>query len=500
MNRKLFLAGVMQETNGFSPIPTDWASFVGNSWDPAASAAPPDEVDLLGYGAVLHGAGRYGFTVVPAPFFSAWPAMPPSAAVWRRIKERVLADLAAAMPVDAVFLFLHGAMSAQGIDDCEGDLIAAIRDRVGADIPIACEYDLHGNVSRRMVEAADFTIACQEYPHDDHPARSLRAVELLAARLDGTVSPASCALALPMIGIFSTKVGPMRAFVDRLKAIEAQPGVLAASVFHGFFAADQPDTGSAVVVTTNGDPALARRLAEEVARDFAETAMQVPQRRLSIAAALDAAEQALAEGRAPVVIADRADNAGGGASSDGTHMLRAILDRGLTGVAMALHWDEVAVALAHAAGEGAVLPLRIGGKVGPLSGQPIDLQAKVLAVRDDAKQAWFGNGEPKLPLGRSVAIEADGVILILCSNRQQVFSRHVFTAHGVDPLAQRLLVVKSTTHFYNDFSRLSDVIIDCDAPGTVTSDFASLPYRHLRRPKWPIDDGPIGAPSVVYEG
>jgi microcystin degradation protein MlrC len=201
----------------------------------------------------------------------------------------------------------------------------------------------------------------------------------------------------------------------------------------------------------------------------------------------ESVDLALAATAWPVVVADRADNAGAGAAGDSTFVLAELLRRGATDAAVALLWDPVAVDLCHAAGVGARLPLRIGGKCGPMSGDPLDLQAEVLALRDDAGQALFGRGEPTLPFGRSAAIRVGGIEVVMSSLRHQVFSHHVFTEHGIDHLARKVLVVKSTQHFMHDFGPIAASVIRCDGPGTMTTDLASLPYRRVRRPMLVLD-------------
>lgn len=189
------------------------------------------------------------------------------------------------------------------------------------------------------------------------------------------------------------------------------------------------------------------------------------------------------------MIADRCDNPGGGAAGDSTFLLRELLACGADRLALGMVWDPVAVDFAHRAGMGARLALRLGGKVGPRSGDPLDVEAEVVALRDDAHQAAFAQGEPRLPLGRSARLRIGGVDVVVNTERQQVFDPRVFTTHDIDPATCRIMVVKSTTHFRNGFAPLAGAIIDCETPGSVTTDPTLLAYRHLPRPMAPIDPG-----------
>ncbi|HEY8880647.1 MAG TPA: MlrC C-terminal domain-containing protein, partial [Roseateles sp.] len=135
---------------------------------------------------------------------------------------------------------------------------------------------------------------------------------------------------------------------------------------------------------------------------------------------------------------------------------------------------------------GARLPLRIGGKVGPMSGDPVDLEVEVLACREDARQRSLTPGGTD-PLGPSVAVRANGIDIVLNSIRQQVFSAECFTQLGINPAAKRLVVVKSTQHFRSGFDAMAAAVVYADSPGSLQANIGSLPFKHLPRPVWPID-------------
>lgn len=483
---RLFVSGVVQETNVFSPIPTGWDSFSGQCWDPREHPEPPDNVNLLGYGGALERARELGVEVVPGLFLNAIPAAPASAACWQGIRERILDDLRKASPVDAVFMFLHGAMSAMGTPDCEGVLLQAIRKQVGAKVPIAAVCDLHGNVSAAMLDATDLLICCQEYPHIDFAERGAGAVDLLKATHEGRIRPVSTALRVPLMTVSPTTFGRMSDFVSQLRSTEKSDGVLSASAFHGFFGADHEDVGAAILVITNDDAELGGRIASQLAEAFVGAVTQQGQ----IGVSLDEALREAAAARGRVIIAERADNTGGGAGGDSTVILAELLRRGVGDAALGVLWDPISADFCHLAGPDSRVSLRLGGKVGPQSGSPLDVEAEVLAVADDVRQQWFGRGKPTLPLGKSAAIRIDGVDVVIGSERHQVFSRHAFEGHGIDLEQKKIIVVKSTQHFARSYAPLGQIIY-CDTPGTVTMDFSTLPYRNLKRPIWPLDDVPI---------
>ena len=200
---------------------------------------------------------------------------------------------------------------------------------------------------------------------------------------------------------------------------------------------------------------------------------------------IDAAlDQALAFDGAPVVIADSADNPGGGAASDSTFILRRLLERGIGNAVLGPLWDPIAVRIAFDAGVGAQLPLRVGGKISPLSGDPVDLQCTVKALAPSLVQTGLSN--TPTPMGDCALVEANGIEILLVTLRNQAMGTDLFTGAGCDLARHKLIVLKSSQHFYASFSKIAAKVIYADAPGAVARDLNTLPYRKVRRPKWPL--------------
>ncbi len=493
---RAFIAGLVHETNTFSPIPTSRESFEATSYRPGDGAfALPAELDTLGYGHFARLCQGAGIEVRAGLYAQTGPSAALNARDHAALRAEILASLERAMPVDRVFLFMHGAQIAQGCDDVEGDLLAAIRLRVGPDVPVAILLDLHANITPAMLRHATFCVGCLEYPHTDYADRAQHVFALVQAVLAGRIHPHTVACRVPLVGLYRTTEGPMQAFVQGLRAAHEVPGVLSISAFHGFPLGDTPATGATLVLTSNGDLPAARVLAATLAQQFIDAALSAPAP-LGLEAALD---DALAGDDGPVVFADSGDNPGGGAASDSTFVLEALLQRDVRNAAFGMLWDPVAADFAHRAGVGALLSLRLGGKVSALSGRPLDVQAEVLCVRHDARQALFAQGEPKARLGRSAALRVQGIDIVVNSERQQVFDPRCFTEHGIDPASKRLVVVKGSTHFVNGFAALAKRIVFCASPGSVSLDVSQFDYRRIRRPLYPLDRGftPVAQAMVL---
>ncbi|KMO21103.1 MlrC C-terminal domain-containing protein, partial [Methylobacterium indicum] len=274
-------------------------------------------------------------------------------------------------------------------------------------------------------------------------------------------------------------------FVDRMSAAEGRDGILSLSLAHGFPWADIPDVGAKVVAVTDGDAELARRTAEALARELWEMREATTDRLLTLD---EAVRVALDPPAGVTVLADVSDNAGAGSASDSTFLLRALVEAGATRCAIGSFWDPVAVRLCREAGIGARLNLRIGGKTGPMSGDPVDLAVRVLGIQADAVQT-YGNG--KQPMGDCVMVEAGGLHIVLNALRTQVFQPSAFEQFGVSLTDYATVFVKSAQHFNAGFAPRADRILHVAVPGSANPDFAALSLPRAGRPLWPIVADPF---------
>jgi len=488
---RVFLGGLVHETNSFSPLPTSLQSFrEGVLIHGSEPGALQRLVEQPVFGGALQAAAQQGDFLLPGLFAQAEPSGPLPRADYESLRDELLADLRAALPVDAVLLALHGAMLAEGYPDCEGDLLQRVREVVGAQVPVGALLDLHCNLSPAMVDSGAVLIACKEYPHIDYAQRGIELHGVLSRIARGELALQARWQRVPMVGIFGTTQSPMREFVLRLHASEELAGIHTVSALHGFPWSDTAFTGAALLAYAQVG-VVAGELVDQLAQAFYALRERASSPRMPMHEALDAA---LAAPPGLVVLADSADNPGGGAACDSTFLLRALLERGVRDAALGMIWDPQAVAIAASAGVGARLALRVGGKVGPMSGDPLDLEVEVLACRSDASQGGLVPGS-RDPLGAAVALRvggANGVDIVLNSIRQQVFSPDCFTEMGIDLTAKRLVVVKSTQHFRAGFDALAAATLFADSGGTLQVDLGQLPYRHLSRPIWPLDPSPMG--------
>ncbi|MGH8815086.1 MAG: MlrC C-terminal domain-containing protein, partial [Achromobacter pestifer] len=274
---------------------------------------------------------------------------------------------------------------------------------------------------------------------------------------------------------------PAQGFVSRIKALEGKDGILSISAAQGFATGDVPEMGTKVLVYTDGNIAQAQTLARKLADELISLREQLMVPYRSVDQALD---EALAFDGGPVVLADRPDNPGSGAPGDATFVLRRMIDRGVTDAALGPMWDPMAARIAFDAGVGAELDLRIGGKVGPLSGDPIDLRCTVKAVK--AELVMTGLSGAPAAMGDCALVEANGIEIVLVSERTQAINTDLFTQLGCDLAARKIVVVKSAQHFHASYSKVARHIIYVGGKGVATPDWKTLTYRNIRLPKWPL--------------
>jgi microcystin degradation protein MlrC len=483
---RVFSAALATETNTFAPMPTGLSSFHERAYFPAGQH--PNAMQMHGgplWAARLVGPAR-GWTLIEGLVAAAVPNGVVTRAAFEGLRDALLADLRAALPVDMVLLGMHGAMVAEGYDDCEGDLLTRVREIVGPNTVIGGTLDPHTHLSAAMVENADLLICWKEYPHTDILERAVELVDLCTALAEKRLRLRPSVADTGMIGTLHTTREPARSFTNRVRALEGQDGIVSISVVHGFAWGDTPDMGTKILVYSDvaADPGGARGadLAQRLATELFDLRGQLVEELYGIDEALDAA----LAGNGTVVLGDGSDNPGGGAPGDSTFILRRILERGIDDVCLGPIWDPGAIRIAFDADVGARLPLRIGGKIAPLSGDPVDAMWEVRALARDMVMTGLAGTPAKL--GDSVLLACDGVEVVLTTYRCQAFGLDLFTQLGCDPAQRRLVVVKSSQHFRAAYAPITERIIMVDAPGVVTRDFTKLPYRKIKRPKWPFAD------------
>jgi microcystin degradation protein MlrC len=448
-------------------------------------------------GGFIDGADKYGFDAVPLLRASAFPGGLIRREDYESLKGELLQRLAAAEteggPVDGVLLDLHGAMVIEGIDDGDGDVIAAVREAIGPQRPIVVTQDLHGNHTRRRVEAADALVGFDTFPHVDMAERGLEAAQIIARTVRNEIRPMSAIYQLPLFWSTVCQVTahpPMNEVIGRVHKMEQRLGIISITLATGFPWADVPDAGSSVVVVADGDRDLAQKMADELGGWIWENRERWYSPPMSVRDALTEGERL---GRYPIILADHVDNTGGGSPGDSTEVLRTFLEMRLQDALLLYMVDHDVAQQAHAAGTGSQINVCLGGKSDPVQGPPIEAEADVLALSDGA----FAYDGPMFAgltgsMGTSAHLQIGGVSVVVVSAREQPFDMAFARSLGIDCPQMKYIVVKSAAHFRSGFEPIAGSIHNVDAAGIHTHDFGKLPHSKRTRPVFPVEIPPAG--------
>jgi microcystin degradation protein MlrC len=478
MTIRIGIGSLWHETNTFAPGRTtleDFASY--RLADGPQAVREALEGTATEIGGALAACGELGYEVVP--FFDAAAVPGPIVAAEARafLWERFLDRLEEAQPLDGVLLALHGAMVAEELEDPESDLIAQVRERV-ASVPIAVVLDLHANPGDGLVADADILVAYETYPHADAEERAAEAVRLLGDTIEGDLAPLVAGRRLPLLTcplVQATAAEPMASLLAATRRIRARPGVAAASLVPGYAYADVERLGFAVLVTGEG------AAADAAADELAEAVWAVREAfRPELATVQEAVERARgAEQR--LVLAEVADNVGGGAPGNATDVVGALIEAGAKGAVAVLH-DPAAAAQAASAGQGAEVELQAGEP-------PLPLRGRVTYAAETAyrRTGSYMTGQ-EVDMGLCAVVDAGGVEAVLTSRRVMPFDADHLRAVGIEPAERRLLVVKSAIAWQAAFGNLVDEVIYVDTPGPCTCRLETLPYERAPRPIVPLDD------------
>ena len=469
--RRVFAAGFSHETNTFHPVRTTSFSFsqVGHTppvlWDNAGLTLLPG----------VHARPDGGGTIEEN--------------CCREAMDRVLDSLRAAMPVDAVFLRLHGAMYAEGIGPAETVLVGELRSIVGPNVPIAGTFDLHGNIPARLAGFGDILVGLKTAPHTDQAETADLAGRILLDTLAGKVHPVSYVLPIPMIlqgEKAMTTAEPFRSLVEEARRVEREgvPGhqakILAATLFVGCAWTDSPDTGMSVMITSDGSRAAARAAAVYLARKIWDARRQFGFG-CETAELQEAVTRALAARESTVFLTDSGDNVTASAPGDLPIVLRHLVERKVNSAVVAGINDAPAVNRCFEVGVGKSLSLSIGCTIEKRYGPPLKAEARVVRLIEEPRMAVVRIGDVEAILGAGPTAFTDP--------RQ-------FPPCGIDPLTRKIVVVKEG-YLYAALTRIAPRYIMLLTPGAGDMRIERLTYTRRRKPLFPLDPGVTFDPEAA---
>ena len=483
---RIALAELAQETDSFSPLVANLTDFE------ATGLYLGDEIlhrmqGVGPFGGFLEVADQQPEPVVVLPILRAWGGSGGTIAqeTLVHLMQQLVAGLEQALPVDAVFLSLHGAAASQNEDDVEGHVLQVVRGIVGNGVPIVVALDHHANITARMVEFADALIGHETQPHDP-PATGRKAAHILFRILRGEIRPTIAWHKIPMItpqDQFLTASGPMREWFELARTLEKQPGVLDVSPYPMQPWLDVAEGGWAVVVHTDSDPELAAAVVMKMAikawslrKQFWVSERVAPAEAIRLA---NSAEAGL------VILSDTGDSVYGGAPGDSTCLLQALLENPPSGLAYIPLVDPAALAAAHQAGVGATITLELGAKFDRIFSQPIQVTGKVAAVSQGFTVDLHDRGV--CDLRRTALLAIGNIRVVLLDHRSFAINHPVLYMHlGLEMADAKMVVVKTASNF-QFFQQWRRELIRVDSPGTTQSDLTAFQWQRIPRPTYPLD-------------
>jgi microcystin degradation protein MlrC len=488
---RIAAGGVSHETTTFIPTPTTLKDFEqGFGLYRGQQVIDRFRGANMCTGGFIDGAAKHGFELVPLLWTFAYPSGVIERKTYDALKDEFLDRLRqaeAAGPIDGVLLDLHGAMVVEGIEDGDGDFIAAVRQAIGPKRPIVVTFDLHGNHARKRIEHATAIVGFDTYPHVDMGDRGREAADIIVRTLRQEIHPVMALRQIPLFwGIRGqvTAHPPMKEVLDRVHEMESRPGIISVTIATGFPWADIADMGTSVMVVADGDVKLAQAVADELGDWVWEHRERWCHPPMLVRDALAAGEKL---GRYPIMLADHGDNTGGGAPGDSTEILRTFLDLKLQDALQLYTVDPAVAQQAHAAGVGQRIRVSLGAKSSPVQGQPVEMEVEVVAVSD----GHFSYDGPMYAgltgnMGTSAWLRKEGVSVVVVTKREQPLDPAFARSLGIDCAKMKYIAVKSAAHFRSGFEKLAGSIFNVDAQAILTHDFTKLTY-HRRRPMHPLE-------------
>jgi len=510
---RIALLGFSIECNKFAPVATraDFEQRCYLAGDTllreARAAAPRMLAETPGFVAAMDESGPWH--PVPILLAMAEPNGPVEHEFFIALLAEMRRGLIAAGTLDGVYVCSHGAGLTTEEDDPDGVLLAMVRETVGPAVPVVATFDLHANISERMVAALDVFIGYRTNPHLDMRERGSEAAFALREMLSG-VRPKRALVRLPIVPptvTMLTAAGPYAEMIDYGQSrIDDDPAgeIMNVSVMGGFAFADTAKNGLAVVVTARSSAAAARTLALDIAAEgWARRERFVP--------TLTSLDEAVAKARMagsdathkPIAFADVADNPGGGGRGNTTFLLEAFHRAGIGGALLGVFHDPALAAEAHERGIGAKFEARFN-RTGPDGFTlPYSAPATVLALSDGAcrgRRGIFAGSD--IRLGASCALDLGGITVVVISLRTQCADPVFFEMFGLDIAKARAVIVKSRGHFRGGFDEFfrHEQIVEVDLPGLTSPMLSRFVWTRLPRPVVPLDPEASWQPSCASFG
>jgi len=485
---RIAIGGLYQESHSFSPAPADKPQFE------AGYLLHGEKVleALTGLNHEIGGAidQSKGHQLLPLLYGATGASgMPLRREIFESLCEDMCHRLQNCLPVDGVFLAMHGAMVAEHIDDATGHVLAQVRRVVGPTVPIIASLDLHANVTKQMVNIADGLVGYHTAPHIDQHNTGARGMALLLQILENKAIPTMAHVQIPMIlppENGRTTDGPFAQIMADIKALEQDESVLAASAYAVQPWMDLPEMGCSILTITNNNPELAKQKAREIALKFWKSRDGFTE---DLITPQDLIQEALGSDQGPYIVADSSDSPSSGAPGDSTTFLKACLEAKIEATTLINILDPEVAKQAQEIGIGNHGRFTVGASLSKQFYQPITIDATVQSLSNGK----FTNKGPgftgfEFDMGLTAVLKHAGIRVVVMSKPVIQWDPELYRSQGLDPATAKLVSVKSPAAFRAAYEPLAAKVIVLDAPGVCSPNLKTFPWKRINRPIYPLDD------------
>jgi len=484
---RVYCASIATETNTFSPLKTDLKNFKETFYaEPNQHPKTPTLCSAV-FPLLRNKKNKGEIKLVEGTATWAEPGGLINSKTWNYLKNKILSEIKKSKKIDIVILGLHGAMISNNCIDCEGDLLKNIRNILGTKVIIGVTFDPHSHLSKKCLDNTNIITVFKEFPHTDFVETAKNCINLSLKTFHKIIEPKISSFDVKMMTILPTSKEPMRSVVDKIKFLEKKKKALSISIIHGFMAGDSPDLGSKIIVITDNNKNKGDKLSSKLGLELFSYRNKLAPKTFAANKSIEQAAKLSKRNKKPILVADIWDNPGGGVAGDSTILIKKAMTMKLKKIAVGSIWDPKAVSLCHESGENSFINLKFGSNVSSYAGKPI---IKKVLIKKNVKNAFQKFGSSIVSMGNSSCISFDGIELILNSNRCQTFSTDLFSVMGINISDKKILIVKSTNHFYNSFHKHVSKIIYASVNGIYPNNPKKNNYLKLKRSIWPIVSNP----------
>ena len=489
--KKVAVAGLTFETNSFSPDLTHLDTFqrfaMVEGADLFTAGLGKDEI-----AGAMEVAAQMGIELVPTTTADGGCGPTVSDQAYAFLKERFVTGLAKVInEVDGVYLRLHGAMTTESCEDVEGDLIAAVREMVTPDFPIAVSCDLHAHFTAKMAQGTDLIAGYQTCPHIDFFNTGKRAMRLVGLAVTGQAKPKLSYRKLKMIspaeGI-DTTIWPLKDVKARIHEIEKLPGVLDATIFCTQPWLDVSELGWSALVVTDANiessTNLGQQYADEIANSLWDFQDEFLFTKVDIADAVKTINASTSDQR-PFVFADGSDSTSGGSTGDSSFFLAALISNPIHGQVLMSITDKPAAQACAEAGVGATITLNLGGTRATKFFKPLQVTGIVTKITDGCYQSKYPS--KLFNVGTTALLKIDEIEIVITSNPAFMLDYQLYDHMGLDVTKAKAVQAKSAGGYRAYYEPIAFACIDVNAPGPSDNRLSELPFTRPKRPLWPLD-------------